>query len=146
MAAFTKINDFVEHLAEGAHDLDTDQLTVALSNTAPSGEGSNPTADGNGLLANVTQISYTYCSSRDITLTSSAQTGGTYKLVLQDLVLSASGGSVGALQYVYIYNSGTAVLTNPLIGVYDYGSSITVLDGEDLTIDFDGTNGVLTIA
>jgi hypothetical protein len=146
MATFTKINDFVEHLAEGAHDLDTHQLTVALSNTAPGSETSDPTADGNGLLANVTQVSYTYASTRDITLTSSSQTSGTYKLVLTDLTISASGGAVGPFQYVYIYNSGTAVLTDPLICVYDYGSSITLNDGEDLLIDFNPTNGLLQIA
>ena len=145
MAAFTKVNDFVEHLAEGAHDLDTHQLTVALSNTAPGSEGSDPTADGNGLLANVTEISYTDCSSRNITLTSSSQTGGTYKLVLQDLVLTSSG-TVGPFRYVYIYNDGTAVLANPLIGVYDYGASITLNNTETLTINFDDANGVLTIA
>jgi len=146
MAAFTKINDYVEHLGEGAHDLDTDQLTIALSNVAPGSESSDPTADGNGLLANVTQISYTNLSSRDITLTSSSQTGGTYKLVLQDLVLTASGGSVGPFRYVYIYNNGTTVLVDPLIGVYDYGASITLNNTETLTINFDDTNGVLTIA
>jgi len=146
MATFGKINDFVEHLAEGAHDLDTHQLTVALSNTAPSGESSNPQNDGNGLLANVTQVSYTYCSSRDITLSSSSQTGGTYKLILTDLTLSASGGAVGPFQYVYIYNSGTAVLTNPLIVVYNYGSSITLNDGEDLLIDFDPSNGLFQLS
>ena len=141
MATFTKINDFVEHMAEGAHDLDTHQLTVALSNTAPGSESNNPTGDGNGLLANVTEVSYTYCSSRDITLSSSSQTSGTYKLVLTDLTLSASGGAVGPFRYVYVYNSGTGVLTNPLIGMHDYGSSITLNDGEDLLIDFDPTNG-----
>jgi hypothetical protein len=146
MASFTKINDFVEHLAEGAHDLDTDQLTVALSNTAPSAEGSDPTTDGNGLLANVTEVSYTNCSTRNITLSSSSQTSGTYKLVLTDLTLTASGGSVGPFRYIYIYNDGTAVLVNPLICVYDYGSSITLNDGEQLNIDFDDANGLFQIA
>lgn len=146
MATFEKINDFVEHLAEGAHDLDTHQLTVALSNTNPTGESSNPKSDGNGLLANVTQVSYTYCSSRDITLSSSSQTGGTYKLILTDLTLSASGGAVGPFEWVYIYNSGTGVLTNPLICVYDYGSAVTLNDGEDLLIDFDPSNGLFQLS
>jgi len=146
MATFTKINDFVEHLAEGAHDLDTHQLTVALSNTAPASETNNPTADSNGLLANVTEIAYTYCSTQNITLSASAQTGGTYKLTLTDLVLTASGGAVGPFRYVYIYNDGITVLVNPLIAVFDYGSSITLNDGETLTIDFDGSDGVLTVA
>lgn len=138
MASFVKIADFVEHLAEGAHDLDTHQLTVALSNTAPGAESSDPTGDGNGLLANVTEISYTNLSSRDLTLTSSSQSSGTYSLVLQDLVLSASG-AVATFEFIYIYNDGTAVLTDPLIGNYDYGSpALTLANGESLTIDFTG--------
>ena len=141
MATFTKVNDFVEHLNEGAHAMQTDQLTVALSNTAPASETSDPTADGNGLLANVTEITpYTNLSTRNITLNSSGQTGGTYALSLNDLTLSASGGAVAQFRYIYIYNDGTAVLTNPLIGLYDYGSALDLADGESLTIDF-GANG-----
>lgn len=146
MATFTKINDFVEHLAEGAHDLDTHQLTVALSNTLPSSETSDPTADGNGILANVTEIVYTFLSTRNITLTTSSQTGGVYKIVLTDLTLSASGGAVGPFRYVYIYNDGTAVLVNPIIGLYDYGSAVTLNDGEDLLIDFHPTNGFFQLS
>jgi len=57
-----------------------------------------------------------------------------------------TSGTVGPFRYVYIYNEGTTVLVNPLIAVFDYGSSITLNDGETLTIDFDGSNGVLTVA
>ena len=146
MATYTKINDFVEHLAEKVHDLQNDTLMVALSNTAPSSETTNPTTDGNGILANVTQIDYTYCSSRALTVSSSAQTGGTYKLVLSDLTLTASGGSVGAFQYIYIYDDTPTSPADPLIAYYDYGSSITLNDGDTFTLDFDQTNGFLTIA
>ena len=137
MATFTKINDFVEAVAEKKHNLGSDTLTVALSNTAPASETNNPTADGNGVLANVTQIAYTNCSSRAITISSSSQTSGTYSLVLTDLVLTASGGSVGPFRYVYIYND--TATNDELIGLYDYGSSITLADGETLTLDFAAT-------
>lgn len=143
MATFTKINDFVEHLNEGAHAMQSHQLTLALSNTAPASETSDPSADGNGLLANVTQIAYTNLSARTLTLSSSSQTGGTYSLVLNDITLSASGGAVAAFRYIYIYNDGTAVLADPLIGYYDYGSALTLNDGESLTIDF-GADGPTT--
>jgi len=143
---FTKINDFVEHTAEKVHNLSSDQLAVALSNTAPASETNNPTADGNGVLANVTQISYTNLSSRNITISSSAQTSGTYKLVLSDLTLTASGGSVGPFRYIYVYNDTPTSPADPLIAVYDYGSSLTLNDGDSLTIDFDGSAGFLTIA
>ena len=66
MASFVKINDFVANAVENM-DLESDQLKVALSNTAPSSESSNPTADTNGILGNVTQISYSNLSSRNLT-------------------------------------------------------------------------------
>lgn len=144
MATFTEINDFLENLAE-AMLCDTDAFEIALSNTAPASETSNPTADGNGVLANVTQVSYTFCSSRVITTTSSSQTGGTYKLVLQDITLSASGGSVGPFRYVYVFDQTPTAPADPLVCLYDYGSSITLNDGEDLAIDFDDANGLFQI-
>jgi hypothetical protein len=144
MATFTEINDFLENLAE-AMLCDTDAFVIALSNTAPGSETSDPTADGNGILANVTEITYTFCSSRAITTTSSSQTGGTYKLVLQDITLSASGGSVGPFRYAYVYDDTPTSPADPLVCLYDYGSSITLSDGEDLAIDFDDANGLFQI-
>lgn len=144
MASFTKVNDFVEAVAEKKHNLGSDTLTIALSNTAPASETSDPTADGNGVLSNVTQIAYTNLSSRVITTSASAQTSGTYKLTLTDLVLTASGGAVATFRYVYIYND--TATNDDLIGLYDYGSGVTLADGDTFTIDFDATNGVLTIA
>lgn len=144
MATFTKVNDFVEHVAEGVHNLGSDTLTVALSNTAPASETSNPTADGNGVLANVTQVSYTNLSSRVITTSSSAQTSGTYQLTLTDLVLTASG-AVATFRYLYVYNDTPTSPADPLICVYDYGSGVTMANGETFTIDFDGANGLLQI-
>jgi hypothetical protein len=143
MATFTKVNDFVEAVAEKKHDLSSDQLVVALSNTAPGSETSDPTADGNGVLANVTQVSYTNLSSRNITTTSSAVSSGTYKLTLTDLVLTASG-AVATFRYVYIYND--TATNDELIAVYDYGSGVTLANGETFTIDFDDSSGFLTIA
>ena len=137
MATFNKFNAFVEHLAEKVHKLGSDQLVVALTNTAPTAS--------NSVLADLTQISYTNLSSRNITTTSSSQTSGTYRLILQDLVLTASGGSVGPFRYVVIYNDTPTSPADPLIGYYDYGSALTLADGETLTIDFDGTNGVLSL-
>lgn len=139
MASYNKINDFVEHLAEKVHDFGADQMQVVLSNTAPGAEASDPTADGNGVKANITEIAYTNLSSRNITTASSSQTGGTYSQVLTDLVLTASGGAVGPFRYVYIVNDTPASPADPIIGYYDNGSSITLNDGETLTIDFSAT-------
>jgi len=146
MATFNKVNDFVEHLAEKVHDLANDALTIALSDTAPGSETPDPTTDTNGVLTNVTQITYTNLSSRVLTVSGSAQSGGTYKLTISDITLTSTGGSTGPFRYVYIYNDTPTSPADPLIGYYDYGSSITLADGESLTVNFDDTNGVLTLA
>ena len=138
MASFNKFNAFVEDLAEKVHNLGSDQLVVALTAAANA-----PTAS-NAQLSDLTQISYTNCSTRNITTSASSQTSGTYKLVLTDLVLTASGGSVGPFRYVVIYNDTST--NDRLIGWYDYGSDLTLASGETLTIDFDGTNGLLQLA
>lgn len=129
MPAFTKVNQFVEDLAKGVHNLATGALTVALTNTAP-------TAAGSSVLADITEISYTNCSSRVVTVTSCEQTSGTVNLILVDLVLTASGGSVGPFRYIVLYNDTPTSPANPIIGFIDYGSSITLAAGETLTIDW----------
>jgi hypothetical protein len=144
MPAFNRINGFSEHLANGVHNLGSNQLKIALSNTAPSSESTNPTLlTVNAFLANVTQISYTDISSRNLTVTGSSQTAGVYKLSIQDLTLSFTG-TIAAFRYVYIYDDTAA--SDPLIGWYDYGSSLSFISGESLVIDFDDTNGAFTIA
>ena len=145
MATFNKINDFVANAVHNM-DLESDQIVVALSNTTPSSESTDPTTDGNGILTNVTQIAYTNLSSRNVTTSSSSQTSGTYKLVLADLTLTSSGGSTGPFRYVYLYNDTVSTPADPLIAYYDYGSSLTLNDGDSLTLDFSAANGVLQLA
>jgi hypothetical protein len=137
MATYTKFEPFVEKLAEKAHNLGSDQLVVALCAAA-----SAPLA-ANGVLADITPIAYTNLSSRNITTSASSQTSGTYKLVLTDLVLTASGGSVATFRYVVIYND--TATNDELIAFYDYGSNVTLASGETFTIDFDGSAGFHTI-
>lgn len=137
MASFNKFQSFVEAVAEKVHNLGSDQLVIALTNN------SNAPVNTNTQLSNLTQISYTNLSSRNVTTSSSAQSSGTYKLVCADLVLTASG-AVAAFEYVVLYND--TATNDELIGWWDYGSNLTLASGETFTIDFDGTNGVLQIA
>ena len=134
MADYNKFNSFVENIAEKVHNLGSDTLKVALTNSAP--------VATNTVLANLTEISYTNCSARTLTASASSQSSGTYKLVISDLVLTATG-TVGPFRYVVIYND--TATNDELIGWYDYGSSITLGVGDTLSIDFDGTNGLLQI-
>lgn len=138
MAAFNKFDAFVENLAEKVHNLGADTLKVMLTNAAP--------IASNTIKANLTEISagngYT-AGGATLTVTSSAQVAGAYKLVANDVVITAAGGAIGPFRYVALYNDTPTSPADPLIGWFDYGSAITLADGESLTIDFDGTNGVL---
>jgi hypothetical protein len=141
MATFNKFNAFVENLAEKVHNLGSDTLKVALTNSAPS--------SSNSTLSDITQISagngYT-SGGTSASISSSAQTSGTYKLVIADVVFTASGGSIGPFRYAVLYNDTPTSPADPLIGYWDYGSNVTLADTETFTVDFDATNGVLTLA
>ena len=137
MATFNKFNCFVEDLAEKVHNLASDTLKVALTNTAP--------VATNTVLANITQISagngYT-TGGATTTQASSSQSSGTYKLVLNDVTFTATG-TVGPFRYAVLYNDTPA--GDPVIGWYDYGSAVTLSNNETFTVDFDPTSGALTL-
>jgi hypothetical protein len=134
MASYQKFQPFVEKLAEKSFNLGSDTLKVALTNSAPAGTESQ--------LSQITEISYTNVSTRNLTISSSVQTGGVYKLVIADLVLTASGG-VGPFRYVVIYDD--TATNDELIAFFDYGSSISLSNGDTFTLDFDATNGLLQL-
>lgn len=136
-SSFITFYDFIEKLAEKVHDLGTDQFMVALTNVAPD-------ATTDAVLTDLTEIAYTYCSSRILTISGSAQTAGTYKWTVADIILSATGGDVGPFQYAVVYNN-TAASKN-LVGYANYGSATTIANGEQLTLNFDDANGTLQIA
>ena len=143
MVAFTKINDFTEDLGDEIHNLTSDSLQLALSNTAPASEASNPTADGNGVVANVTQVAYTNVSGGQPTLASVTWTlsAGVATLDAADEIILASGGAVPTFRYVYLFNN-TAAAKN-IIGLWDAGATIDLADGEQTTVTFNAA-GILT--
>lgn len=136
--AFNKFNSFVAAMANKTHNLGSDAIQVALTAAAHA-----PVAT-NAVLADLTEISYTNLSSRAVSTTSSTQSGGTYKYIAADLVLTASG-AVAPFRYVVFYNNTDA--SKSLIGWYDYGADQTLANnGETFTIDLDNTNGLFTLA
>ena len=141
MATFNKFQQFVEDLAKGVHDLSTDTLKVMLTNVAP--------VATNEVKANLTEISagngYS-AGGTAATITSCEHTTGTLKLVLQDVVFTASGGTIGPFRYAVLYNDTPSSPLDPLIGWHDYGTSITLQNTETFTWDADATTGILTIA
>jgi hypothetical protein len=137
--AFTKFNCFVADLGLEKHQLDTDSLKIALSNTEP--------VVTNTVLSNITQIaSGNGYSAGGLALANSAysQTSGVGKLTADDLLFTASGGSWPAFTYAVLYNDTEA--TKPLIGWWARASSLTLADGESWLLDFSPTNGLLQIA
>lgn len=135
MATFSKFDTLGLDLASKKHNLGSDQLKIALTSVAP--------VATNAVLANLTEISYANLSSRNITTTSSSQSSGLYKLVLEDLTLTASG-AVGPFQYIVIFNDTAS--NDELLGWYDYGSAVTLASGESFTIDFSAANGALQVS
>jgi hypothetical protein len=153
MASFVKFNSFVEDLAEKVHNLASDTLRVMLLNTAPNAadirvdtdeavcqlqatSNANEIAAGNG---------YTK-KGPSLDVSSSGQTSGTYKLIVADEVITASG-DVGPFRYPIVYNdTGGTSDARPVISSYDYGSSITLHNGETFTLDFSATDGLLQLA
>lgn len=135
MATFTLVNSFGEAMAEGKHNLSSNQLTVALTNTEHVDEWDE--------LEDLTQVEYTNLSTRNFITSSSSQTLGTYTLGVYKLTLTASG-AVGPFRYVYIYND--TATNDELLGYYDYGSAVTLASTDTFAIGAASTFAIFTIS
>jgi hypothetical protein len=128
MATFNKIQGFIGYMGLGAVNLNTDTFNVYLSNAAPSASADDVKTDiaeistGNGYTGPV-DIQNGY-----------SEASGTGTMTAVDVVITASGGTVGPFQYAVIYDDTHA--SDVLMGWYDYGSAITLQDGETFTVDF----------
>lgn len=140
MATLTKFEKFSENLGKGVFNLSADQLKIALTNTAPNAATDSVYAD---ITSPIAGTNLDGATPFNVTTTSFAQTGGTAKLVLADLTLTATG-SVGPFRYVVLYSDTAS--NKELIGYYDYGSAVTLVTNDTFKVDWDGTNGAITIA
>lgn len=128
MATYNKFQSWAEDMVEVAQ-CGTDQFTLALAAAA------NAPVNTNSILANLTEVAYTNLSSRNLTTSSSTQASGTYSLVLSDLVLTASGGSVATFRYVVCYDNTPTSPADPLVCWHDYAGNVTLADTETFTYD-----------
>lgn len=139
MAAFNRFNCFVADIANKVHNLGADTLKVMLTNSAPSAS--------NLVKADVTEISagngYS-AGGMTVSISSSAQSGGSYKLVPAADPSFTASGPVGPFQYAVLYNDSSA--SDNLIGWWDRGSALTLANSDTFTVDLDGTNGILQIS
>jgi len=134
MSTWTKFNSFTEALAEKVHNLGSDTLKIALTNTAP--------VASNTVLTDITQItSAGGYAPATVTVTTSAQSGGTYTLAASATTWTASGADFDAFRYLVLYNDTAA--SDELIAYLDYSVSYVLPDGLPFTLSA-GT--VLTLA
>ena len=140
MASFNKHNVFVGDLGTKVHDLNGDTFKVLLTNTAPTASNAvkadlTEISAGNGYTAGGTDTQNTYSAS-----------SGTGTMSGTKVVFTASGGTIGAFRYVDIYNDTPTSPADPLMGWWDYGSSITLNDGETFSVKFNSSDTTGTIA
>ena len=139
MASAVKFLDFVEQLGLKQHNLNTDTLKIALSNTSPTntnttfapGGAHPPPAAANG-----------YTTGGHDILNTWSETSGTATLSGTDVTITATAGGIGPFRYIILYNDDNA--TDMLLQYYDHGSSITLADGEAYV--FDILTNILTLA
>jgi hypothetical protein len=134
MAAFNKFIQFVADVFNGVHNFGSDQFRVMYTNVAP--------VATNSVKANLTEIAAGngYPNGGSIVaITSSTQTGGAYAAAMgTDVTVTAAGGTIGPLRYAVVYNDTAA--GDPLVGFFDYGSSVTLQIGESITFKSSGVN------
>jgi hypothetical protein len=138
MPTLQKIPDFAEQVLRGVHNFGAHVFKAALTNTVP--------AAAAAVLADIAQVTGGAYAAGGYVLDAIvlAETAGVAKVTIADEVITASGGAITNFRYAVVYND--TATNKPLIGYIDYGSTITLADGEALTLDFDASAGVLTLA
>ena len=149
MATFTKVNDWILNLSNSEADMNFDTLQFKLTNTAIASEVPIPTSDTNGIAANGTDIAYTNYTDdmtvdRVLETITSTQTAGVYTLDADDIVITASGGALATFQFLYLFNQTVATPVDPIMGIWDHGTTIDLADGESATITWNAS-GIYTI-
>jgi hypothetical protein len=140
---FFKFDHFVEARNHKKHDLGADALKAMLTNVAPSQANTQFFSDltdiaaGNGYTA----------GGATITRISSGQVNGLYRLILEDVTITASGGSIGPFRWVVLYNDSAP--SKEVIGFFDYSNDdddehFTLDAGERTKIDLSQVTGVLS--
>lgn len=128
MASYNKFTPAIENLFENIN-AGSDSWVVKLATAVDQTAGTiTEVANGNG---------YT-TGGNAAAVSSSSQTGGTFKLVLS----SPSSWTASGLGFTFRYAVLVDSTTGTNVGYWDYGSSQVVLAGETVTVTLDATNGV----
>ena len=131
MASFRLFDCLVQHLAEGRHDFRAHKCQVSLT-------ADEPQAAIDQLLEHLTGV----VGQRPVEV-SGSRIGNQYRLAGRDFVIEPAGAPLGPFRYVVLFNQSAAGA--PLIGYWDYGSTITLAEGETLPVLFGESEGVLQL-
>jgi hypothetical protein len=127
-------NQYIADLHNKVHNIGSDALKLALSNTAPTATITD--------LSGITQIAagggYTL-GGFPLIVTSSTQTSGVYKATITNYSFSPTG-TVATFRYPILYNSTAG---NKTICWWDYGVGQDLLNGDTFNFNFDSTLGAL---
>lgn len=131
MATYNKFQGFVGYVGLGAVNLNTDTFKVYLTNTAPSASADDVKTD----LAEISQSPLNGYTLGGVDIQNAySEASGTGTMTAVDVTITASGGTIGPFQYAPIYDDTHA--SDILMCWYDYGSAVTLNDGESFTVDF----------
>jgi hypothetical protein len=148
MAAYVKIQDFVEQLGLARHNLSTGTLRVALNRSDAAAGAGAAVQVTDTVLADIIQPTGTGYAAID-TLNTWAEATGTGTLTGTKAVFTAGAGDWQSFRYVVLYNDDTVTPTDQLIGSWDYASDLTLGNGETFSVKFnnsDTTGTICTIA
>lgn len=138
MAVFNRFNCFTKDVTEAKHNFAAHVYKVMLTNTAP--------LSTNAVKADIAELTEGggYVAGGGVTTTTKGSNSGVERVFASDVTFLSTSGYAGPFRYAVVYNATTP--GNPLVGWYDYGSSVPVLlAGESFVVDFDGVNGFFTL-
>lgn len=138
-SAYNKFNVFAQDILNAVHNFGSHTFKVMLTNSAP--------VATNTIKGNLTDITAAngYAAGGNTSAMTVTLATATGKVTAVDTTFTASGGAIGPFRYAVLYNDSQTTPVKPLVAWLDYGTAQTINDGESLLVDFDGTNGLLTI-
>jgi hypothetical protein len=150
--AANKFNIYVQNLGQGVHNLNTDNLFILLTNTAPN--AGDTVVDTTTTTCTVKSVSnageiaagngYT---KGGVQLSSNAYTevAGLASLVANQGVITATG-AIGPFRYAVLYdNSVGTTATRPVMLWWDNGSSVSLASGQNLLLQNSAGAGNFTV-
>jgi len=155
MAVFVRFNQFVADLCNGGNlNLSSDALKLGLTGTTPVNTDTDVNTSlspdqlvGSAAVEIAAGNGYTEGGAA-VTVTTASQAAGTYTLAANQVVFTGGPAAMTAFRYLYLYdNTAGAAATRPVIGWWDYASSLTLNNGDTLTVKFNNANPgtILTI-